>query len=407
MIRLDAEPQHRFLAQPGTQAFAQHLPAHGLGGALVEQAMAFRHEEGQFLALQAQRQHRRHHLQLFEATSGEFEQQGGIAFGGQQADGEGGRRPLAMFQPEQEALHAPVATGQPDRQIGGEATQGEQQRLVGFHLEIELHPRHETIGRPVELQRQAATAAQQIQLLQELGGEAPGQGGPGQGLELLQPADAHAHQGLGLLGGETGALHGQPIEQARQVVRGGDEAIGDIGQHARRHRIGRQGQSVAKAQALELLAQAPLQPRPGPQQRQAGLDLQQQRPRIVATDLGAEAVAPGRQQRLGRLDERRVVFLLLEVAGQRLGGGQGQAGAQPQGPRGRIDRLQQAALWRTGKQHQRPLRLGMTAQHGIQRQLRKEDAGPAHGKLKRRRPDRARRADRRGICGCAAAAAAP
>ncbi len=59
------------------------------------------------------------------------------------------------------------------------------------------------------------------------------------------------------------------------------------------------------------------------------------------------------------------MLLLLEVAGQCLGSGQGQAGTQPQGSRSRIDGLQQASVWRSGQQHQRLLRLRMTAQHGI------------------------------------------
>jgi len=135
---------------------------------------------------------------------------------------------------------------------------------------------------------------------------------------------------------------------------------------------------MAIAQGIQLRAQPLLQAGPGAEQGQAGMHLQQQGARIVQADLRAEAVGPGGEELLAALHGGQVVVGSGEVATEQLGGVQRHAGAQAEFTRRRVERLQHAAIGRPAEQCQRRLRVVALAQGVVQRQLRQENAGPAH-----------------------------
>lgn len=379
VVGMGLEALHGVIAQARPQAFAQGFPGQVLLRSRVEQFAVLGHEARQVAGQQAQGAHRRHHLQLFQAPTGQLEEHRRVAFGTQQAHRHLAVRLAGVLQVQDEALHTAVAPGEEGGEVRGEAAQGEQQRLVRFHLEVELDARIELIRRQVAVQGHGAAPLQFVQVLQHPCGEALGQGLAGQRQDLLHAPQPHAPQGRGHLRLEAGTLHRhalQRILQRRALFH--RQAIVDVGQHAGRHRIGRHHDAMTEAERRQLLAQARLEARPGPEQRQAGGDLQQQHAGVAQADMGAEAVAPGGEKALPVLDLPGVVFSLGEITGQRVGGGQAHARAQPQGPGGRVDRLQHAALGRAGDQGQGRFGVVAAAQHGVQRQLRQQDAGPAH-----------------------------
>jgi hypothetical protein len=98
-------------------------------------------------------------------------------------------------------------------------------------------------------------------------------------------------------------------------------------------------------------------------------------------DLGTEAIGPGGQELLPVFDFSRVVLGRGKALAQGLGGTHGLAGTQAQRPRRAVDRLQHPALGRAGQQRQRRFGIGALTQYRVQRQLREENADPAHGNL--------------------------
>ena len=127
---------------------------------------------------------------------------------------------------------------------------------------------------------------------------------------------------------------------------------------------------MTEAQGLQLLTQTRLESGPGPEQTETGLHLQQQGAGVMQADLGTEAIGPGGEQLLLLLDGVGVVFGRGESLGQGLGAGQALPGTQTKGAGGRIDRLQNPAIARTAKQHQRLIGVVTTAQDAVERQLR-------------------------------------
>ena len=140
---------------------------------------------------------------------------------------------------------------------------------------------------------------------------------------------------------------------------------------------------MAKAQRAQFATQAGLELRPGAEQSQRRLHLQQQDARVMHADLGAEPIGPGGQEALPIVDLRRIVRRSDEIAAEHIGGGQGLPRLQAQRARCRVDCLQHPALHGAGYQDKRLLGFGALAQHGIEGQLRQENAGPQHGDLKR------------------------
>jgi len=61
-----------------------------------------------------------------------------------------------MLQIQGETLHAAVAAGQVGGEVGGQAPQREQQRLVGFDVEVQFQAFIEHIRWLVEVQRERA-----------------------------------------------------------------------------------------------------------------------------------------------------------------------------------------------------------------------------------------------------------
>ncbi|MCY1541468.1 hypothetical protein D9M68_771630 [compost metagenome] len=154
-----------------------------------------------------------------------------------------------------------------------------------------------------------------------------------------------------------------------------------VGQDARGQRVRRGDDAVAKAQGRQFLAQARLETGPGAEQRQTGFDFQQQGAWVAQADLRAEAIAPGREELLPAFDLIGIVLDQGEVVGQRMGRDQRLPGAQAERTGRRVDRLQHAALRRTGDQRQRRVGIAATTQHAIQCQLRQHYTGPAHAYL--------------------------
>ncbi|MCY1216071.1 hypothetical protein D9M72_279330 [compost metagenome] len=379
MIGTGGQAVHRVVSQACPQTFAQLLPGQGLLRALVEQLAPLRDEGRQVPRLQAEGAHWGRHLQLLQAPTGQFEEHGRLTLGTEQPHRHPGFRQVTVFQMEGEALHAAVTAGEERGQVGGETAQGEQQCLVGFHLEVQLDAQVELIRRPIALQRQGTLAQQGVEVLQYFARKAPGQRLPGQRQHLFQMPQAHAGEGSGGFPCQTGAIHRQAPEGGTQfILVRHRQAIVGIGQHPRRRRVGRRDDAMAKAQGRQLPPQAGLEARPGAEQGEAGFHLQQQAARIAQADLGTEAVGPGGQQLLPVLDPRRVVLHQGEVAGQGMGGGQRLAGPQPQRPGGGVEGTQHAALGRARHQRQGRFGVGVDAQHAIQRQLRQQYAGPAH-----------------------------
>src|SRR5690606_7526675 len=129
-----------------------------------EQRLVGRRKRRQVEGHQAYRQYRRRQLLLFQTATGQLEQHGGLALGAQQADRHLAVGQVAVLQMQDETLHAPVAAGQEGGQIGGQAAQREEQRLMGLHLEVQLDAFLEDVRWPVELQGQRALAEQAVQL---------------------------------------------------------------------------------------------------------------------------------------------------------------------------------------------------------------------------------------------------
>ncbi|MCY1402000.1 hypothetical protein D9M71_171320 [compost metagenome] len=253
---------------------------------------------------------------------------------------------------------------------------------MGFHIEIELQPRLEKIRRCVIVQSLGPQAGEAVQVLQYAGRKAPAQGLPGQGQHLADPLKAHACKGRGHLGGQPRPVDRQlPHRLTGLPGIGHGQAIVHIGQHPRRHRVAGQHNAMLKTQRRQLLAQARLEARPRPEQRQARLDFQQQHARVMQADLRAEAIGPGRQKPLPLLHRRRVVLHALKIPRQRLGCRQRLPRAQPQRPRRRVDRLQHPALGRATEQGQRRIGVVATAQNTVERQLWQHDTRPQHGNL--------------------------
>ena len=311
---------------------------------------------------------------------GQLEQHRRFALGSQQADLELGVRPFGVLQVQAETLHAAIPTCKKRRQVVDQPAQGEQQRLVRFDIEVQLQPRLEPIRRLVERQPQGAQAEQLVQVQLHVGGEAPGQGIAWQRQNVAEPAQAHAGEGLRCRRRQPD-LADRHAGQGRPGLlgRGHGQAVMAVGEHARGHRVGRQDNALAQPQRIQLLAQARLEHRPGPEQPQAGADFQQQGPRVVPADLGAEAVGPGGQQLLELLDARRVGFHAGEAIGQGTGGGEGLPGTQDERGRSRVDRLHDTPLLRPADQHQGRVGVVTLTQEAVQCQLWKDDARPEHG----------------------------
>lgn len=190
-----AQALYRLVAQPRAQAFPQLFPAEILLWALVEQFAVLRRERRRLAGLQAHGMHGGGQLQLFETAAGQFEEHGRLAFGAEQADRDLAVGAPVMLQMQGEALHAAVASGEKGGEIGAQPSQGEEQGLVRFHVEIEFDAQVEGVRRPVVLQRQWAAAAEAVDVQQQFGREATGQGGARQLEGLAQMAQSHASEG--------------------------------------------------------------------------------------------------------------------------------------------------------------------------------------------------------------------
>ncbi len=191
---------HRVIPQARPQAFAQLLPGQVLLRALVEQLAVPGHEQRQVLGHQPQVAHRRRHLDLFQAPTGQFEQHRRVALGAEQPHRNQGVGAFDVLQVQGKALHATVATTEKGRQVGGEPAQGKQQRLMGLHIEIQLDAQVEAVRRLIEGQPQRALAEQGIQVLEQAAVKTPGQAGPGQLPQLLEAAHPHARQAVACSG---------------------------------------------------------------------------------------------------------------------------------------------------------------------------------------------------------------
>ena len=385
MVGTIAQALHRIVPQACPQPFAQLLPRQVLLWSLLEQLHMPGHEQWQVFGHQAQVAHRRGHLDLLQAPTGQFEEQRRIALGPQQPHRDQGVGAFGVLQVQDKTLHAAVATTEKGRQVGGQATQGKQQRLVGLHIEVQLDAQVETIRRLVEGQPQRTFAKQGIELLEQAGVEAPGQALARQLPELGEAAHAHARQGRGLLRCQSQALDGHRPQGLVQVLLAGHrQAIVGIGQDPGRRRVRSRDDAMAKAQCLQFLAQASLQLWPRPEQAQARFDFQHQGARIGHADLGAEAIGPGGKEPLPVIDLPEVVLGTGEILGQGLGGCQRLSGTQPQLAGSVVHRLDHSALRAAAEQRQRRLGLGALAQYRVQRQLREQDAHPAHVDLSAR-----------------------
>lgn len=381
-----AQALYRLVAQPRAQAFPQLFPAEILLWALVEQFAVLRRERRQLAGLQAHGMHGGGQLQLFETAAGQFEEHGRLAFGAEQADRDLAVGAPVMFQVQGEALHAAVASGEKGGEIGAQPSQGEEQGLVRFHVEIEFDAQVEGVRRPVVLQRQWAAAAEAVDVQQQFGWEATGQGGARQLEDLAQMAQSHASEGDGQLPRESQAVQrkGGQLALQRCLVLDG-QAVVAVRQDPRRHRVRRQAQAMAEAQRREFLAQAGLEAWPGAEQGKAGLHFQQQRTRIVQADLRAETVGPGGEEGLPALHGGEVVFRRGEVPAQGLGGDQRLTGLQAERACRRVDRLQLPALRWAAEQRQRCVGIAPLTQRAVHGQLRQENASPEHGRLIARR----------------------
>src|SRR5690606_42041087 len=90
---------------------------------------------------------------MLQAAACQLEQHGGITLSAEQANLYLRIGARAVFQVQGETLHAAVTTGQVGGQVGGQPAQREQQRLMGFHLEIQFDAGNEHIGWRKEIQR--------------------------------------------------------------------------------------------------------------------------------------------------------------------------------------------------------------------------------------------------------------
>ncbi|MNO98243.1 hypothetical protein D3C76_899840 [compost metagenome] len=219
-------------------------------------------------------------------------------------------------------------------------------------------------------------------MLEHLSLETPGQAMPGQRLHLAQGAQAHARQGRGDRGFEADPVdrHLPQVMLQGLIVRHHQTVIG-VGQHPRRHRVGRGHDAVPKSQFVELTAQKRFELRPGAEQTEAGFDLEHHGPGVMHADLGTEAIGPGGEKLLPVFDVGGVVFSRGKAFAQGLCRTHGLTGTQAQRPRRVVNRLQHPALGRAGQQRQGFLGIGALTQYCVQRQLRENNADPAHGNL--------------------------
>ncbi|MNH13528.1 hypothetical protein D3C79_731010 [compost metagenome] len=210
-------------------------------------------------------------------------------------------------------------------------------------------------------------------------GKTPGHGLTRQRHDLTEAPQAHAGKGAGRLRGEPYPVDGQLFKRSAGLVGALErQAIVAVGKHARRHRVARQDNPVAKPQSRQFGAQTCFECRPGAKQAQAGLDFQQQYPWVMQADLRTELVSPGGEQLLQGVDSRRVVVNAGEMPRQRLSRSQRLPGAQTEGRRRWVDGLQHAALRRAAEQRQRRVGIGAPAQHRVECQLRQQDTSPEH-----------------------------
>ena len=169
MVGLYRQRLHGVIAQPCAQALTQLAPGHGLRRPGIEQVACGGHERRQLLGLQAQCAAASGQGEGLHAIARDLEQQCGIAFGCQQADGQHAGRQQVMLEMQVEALHAAIARAQEGGQVQQQATQREQQGLAGFDLVFEFDARIEPVRWLVVAQWRGGQPTQCIQLLQYLG----------------------------------------------------------------------------------------------------------------------------------------------------------------------------------------------------------------------------------------------
>ena len=124
VVGMGLEALHGVIAQARAQAFAQGLPGQVLLRSRVEQFAVLGHEARQVAGHQAQGAHRRHHLQLLQAPTGQLEEHRRVALGTQQAHRHLAVRLAGVLQVQDEALHTAVAPGEEGGEVRGKAAQG-------------------------------------------------------------------------------------------------------------------------------------------------------------------------------------------------------------------------------------------------------------------------------------------
>ena len=250
--------------------------------------------------------------------------------------------------------------------------------MAGLDLVVELDQRLEAIGRLEVAQRWCFAPTDGIQVRQYRLRKATCDGLARQLEHWPQLAHAHTGERSGDLARQTAALDRHLAQRLQQVRLVYTDLFVRIGQHARSVRVGCGHDPVPETEVGHLGPQASGQCRPIAKQRAARADLQHQRVREIQTDLRAEAVGPGREQIAGLCFELRVELVGNEGAGQRLCRRNQHAATQSKCRRHRADRVQHTTLRRPGDQDQRAGRVRMRAQDGIHRQVRQQQANPAH-----------------------------
>ena len=202
---------------------------------------------------------------------------------------------VLVAQHDPQRLHGAVAAPQHAAELVQQALERKQQGLAGVDLGRQFQPGGEALWRPVGGARVRPHAQQPVQVVRQVGAEAPGQRAARQAQQVAQLAEAHP-----LHRPDAGAV------QVQAPQRQGAQLPADLGLRAevavlvRGQPGGLRGRRRAGQDVVTELPQFSLQP-PGQllraaEQAAAGAGLQQQAVAVAGdADLAAVLVAPGGQ----------------------------------------------------------------------------------------------------------------